>query len=71
MLRDARRLDGVDCACAGLCAWVRGLEQYERAMQDVRRLLLDNPRFDAANKLKNRLQAAMRRQKDLAACERS
>ena len=40
-------------------------------MQDVRRLLLDNPRFDAANKLKNRLQTAMRRQKDLAACERS
>ena len=50
---------------------LEGLEQYERAMQDVRRLLLDNPRFDAANKLKNRLQAAMRRQKDLAACERS
>jgi len=49
---------------------LEGLERLEEALADTRKLLYANSKMDAANRLKNRLQGAIRRAKDVAACDR-
>lgn len=76
VVRDTTRVLGAAGHGANAKALLRralaleALERFEAGLADARALLLVNPRMDAANSLKNRLQSAMRRAKDLRACER-